>query len=136
MKPEYSRRVERVSFKPVPTDGELKTLSYIALNEPASQRKIARLGEAYRRLKRLEKLNIITRRDKRRTKIVTTTDYFADYLGLSRNITVMKRQLKNILRKMGENPKKLTLFRRLHDSIEPFRHETFETSMIIPLRKI
>ena len=46
LKPEYTRRVKRVSFKPVPTDGELKTLSYIALNQPASQKKIARLGEA------------------------------------------------------------------------------------------
>ena len=104
LKPEYTRRVKRVSFKPVPTEGELKTLSYIALNQPVSQKKIAQVrgSQAYRHLKRLEKLNLITRRDKGRTKIVTTTDYFADCLGLSRNITIMKRQLKNILRKMGE----------------------------------
>lgn len=101
LKPEYTKKVKRLSIRPILTEGPLKTLSYIAYHQPVSQTQVseARGSHAYRHLKQLEK-GFITREDKGRTKIVRTTDYFADYFGFSRNIISMKRQLRKIFRKL------------------------------------
>ncbi len=85
-------------MKPVLTREPLKTLSYIAYHQPVLQKKVAEVrgSHAYRHLRQLEEMNFITREDKGRTKIVKTTDLYADYVGLSRHVGAMKRQLKKI----------------------------------------
>jgi len=41
-------------------------------------------------------LDLIARERAGRTKVIRTTEFFADYFGLSHDIRTMKRQLKNI----------------------------------------
>lgn len=105
LKPEYARRVRRVSFKTVLTEGPLKTLSYVAYHQPVLQTQVAeaRGSHAYSHLKQLEELDLISREDKGRTKIVRTTEHFTDYFGLSRHLGAMKRQLKKIFEKLTED---------------------------------
>ena len=98
VKAEYSHRTRRVSQQPNLTSGPLRTLSYIAYNQPVLQTKVieARGGHAYRHLKLLEENNLILRNGAGRTQIIKTTDYFADYFGLSHDSRALKRQIKKL----------------------------------------
>lgn len=101
VKAEYAHRTRKVSQQPNLTSGPLRTLSYIAYNQPVLQTKVidARGGHAYRHLKLLEENNLIARKEKGRTQIIRTTEYFADYFGLSHDPRALKRQIKNLFKK-------------------------------------
>lgn len=100
LKPDYSKRARRFSMKPLLTSGPLRTLSYVAYNQPVEQKRVAeaRGGQAYRHLRMLDGMGLISRQKKGRATIVQTTPDFADYLGLSRERSSMKRQLRRIFR--------------------------------------
>jgi len=102
LKPKYTQKAGRFSMKPLLTSGPLKTLSYVAYNQPIEQVDVAEVrgSHAYNHLSVLEEMGLITREKKGRTKMVRTTDTFADYLGLSHNKGVMKRQLRKIFKKL------------------------------------
>jgi len=98
LKAEYSPRVQRLAMRPLLTVGPLKTLSYIAYRQPVSQKQVlnVRGHHVYSHLKQLENLGLITREPVGRTKIIRTTQFFADYFGLSHDLRAMKRQLKKV----------------------------------------
>ena len=98
LKAEYTPKVRRLATRPLLSRGPLKTLSYIAYRQPVPQPKVidVRGHHAYGHLKQLEDLDLITRERRGRTKVIRTTEFFADYFGLSHDIRAMKRQLKNI----------------------------------------
>jgi segregation and condensation protein B len=77
-------------------------LSYVAYHQPVEQTDIAeaRGSHAYKHLKELDELGLITREKRGRTRLVRTTPDFADYLGLSHNRGSMKRQLRRMFRKL------------------------------------
>lgn len=102
LKPDFTKQARRFSMKPLLTAGPLRTLSYVAYHQPVEQKQVAeaRGSQAYRHLKSLEQMGLISRaKDGRNTTIRTTTD-FADYLGLSTDRTSMRRQLRSIFRKL------------------------------------
>ncbi|MEM2637174.1 MAG: SMC-Scp complex subunit ScpB [Candidatus Korarchaeota archaeon] len=88
---------------------ELKTLALIALEQPVTQSRLvkARGSHVYSDLKRLEELGFIRREDDNRTKRLWTTDYFADYFGLDRDIKKMKLQFRARLRKWNVDERNL-----------------------------
>lgn len=98
LKAEYTPRVRRLAIRPLLTVGPLKTLSYIAYRQPVPQTQVidVRGHHAYNHLKQLEELGLIHRERAGRTKVIETTEFFADYFGLSHDVRTMKRQLKNI----------------------------------------
>ncbi len=98
LKPAYSHRVQRLALRPLLTIGPLKTLSYIAYRQPVSQKQVlnVRGHHVYSHLKQLEELGLISREGKGRTKIIRSTQFFADYFGLSHDLRGMKRQLKKV----------------------------------------
>lgn len=98
IKAEFSPQIRRVSQQPNLTSGPLRTLSYIAFNQPVLQTKVieARGSHAYRHLKLLEENNLINRKGAGRTQIIKTTEYFADYFGLSHDQRAFKRQIKKL----------------------------------------
>jgi len=98
LKPAYSSRVRRLAIRPLLTVGPLKTLSYIAYRQPVSQKQVlnVRGHHVYSHLKQLEGLGLITRERVGRTKVLRTTQFFADYFGLSHDLRTMKRQLKKV----------------------------------------
>ena len=102
LKTDFIKPASRVSQKPLLTQGPLKTLSYVAYHQPVEQREVAlaRGSQSYRHLKMLEDMGLIKRVKEGRTKIISTTQDFADYLGLSTDRTSMRRQLRSLFRKL------------------------------------
>jgi len=104
LKAEYTGRVRKLAIRPLLTEGPLKTLSYIAYRQPVAQKQVieVRGKHAYKHVKDLLKMGLISREKSGKDFILRTTDFFADYFGLSQNIHVMKRQLRRIFEKRGE----------------------------------
>ncbi|MEM1582235.1 MAG: SMC-Scp complex subunit ScpB [Candidatus Bathyarchaeia archaeon] len=104
LKNECSDKVKRLAIRPLLTAGPLRTLSYIAYKQPITQKKVieVRGRHAYAHIKELAEMGLITRERDSKDIILRTTDYFADYFGLSRNLQVMRRQLKRIFERRGE----------------------------------
>ncbi|MEM3694237.1 MAG: SMC-Scp complex subunit ScpB [Candidatus Bathyarchaeia archaeon] len=95
----YAPRVRRLSIKPLLSSGPLKTLSYIALNQPLTQAELvaARGLKSYEHVRQLEKMGLLVSEPSGRTKVLRTTEIFADYFNLSRDPSVMKRQFRALL---------------------------------------
>lgn len=102
LKPDYTKQARRFSMKPLLTAGPLRTLSYVAYHQPVEQKQVAdaRGSQAYRHLKTLEQMGLISREKEGRNTVVRTTNDFADYLGLSTERTAMRRQLRSIFRRL------------------------------------
>ena len=101
LKTEYTPQVRRLAFRPLLSIGPLKTLSYVAYRQPVSQVLVieVRGGHAYDHLKQLEELDLIVRERAGRSKVLRTTQFFADYFGFSHDLKTMKQQLKNVFEK-------------------------------------
>ena len=104
LKAEYTDKVRKLATKPLLSAGPLKTLSYIAFRQPISQPQViyARGHHAYGHLKQLEGMELIVREGDGRKKIIKTTEFFADFFGLSHDLRAMKRQLKIIFQDFAE----------------------------------
>ena len=102
LKPNFNKQARRFSMKPILTAGPLRTLSYVAYNQPVEQREVAsaRGSQAYKHLRALENMGLISRKKDGRNTLISTTPDFADYLGLSPDRTSMRRQLRSIFRRL------------------------------------
>ena len=100
LKPHYVADVKRLAIRPLLSKGPLKTLAYIAYRQPILQTKVISIrgSHAYNHIKELKTLNLLTTETIGRTKIIRTTDAFADYFNLSHDLPTMKRQLKSIFK--------------------------------------
>lgn len=101
LKTEYTPQVRRLAFRPLLSIGPLKTLSYIAFRQPVAQTQVidVRGHHVYDHLKQLEELDLIARERAGRSKVIRTTEFFADYFGFSHDLKTMKQQLKNVFEK-------------------------------------
>jgi segregation and condensation protein B len=103
LKTDYTKEARKFSIRPLLTVGPLRTLSYIAYNQPIEQREvaIARGSQAYQHIKQLVQMGFIEKeKGKGRTKLLKTTNDFADTLGLSRDRSAMKRQLRSLFHRL------------------------------------
>ncbi len=98
LKAEYTPKVRKLALRPLLTVGPLKTLSYIAFRQPVPQSHVidVRGHHAYQHLRQLEDFGLITREKTGRTKVIRTTEFFADYFSLSHDLRTLKQQLKGI----------------------------------------
>lgn len=73
----------------------LRSLSLIAYKQPISQAMLVkeRGNNAYKHVRELIAKGFITATPTKRTSMLETTTLFADYFGLSRDKTVLKRQI-------------------------------------------
>lgn len=101
LKVEYTPEVRRLALRPLLSVGPLKTLSYVAYRQPVPQTQVigVRGQHAYNHLKQLEDLELITRERAGRSRVIRTTEFFADYFGFSHDLKTMKQQLKNTFEK-------------------------------------
>jgi len=101
LKTEYTPQVRRLAFRPLLSVGPLKTLSYIAFRQPVAQTQVidVRGHHVYDHLKQLEELDLIARERAGRSKVLRTTEFFADYFGFSHDLKTMKQQLKTVFEK-------------------------------------
>ena len=98
LKAEYTSKVRKLATRPLLSAGPLKTLSYIAFRQPIPQTQVidVRGHHSYGHLRELEEMELITREGVGRKKIIRTTQFFADFFGLSHDLRTMKRQLKSV----------------------------------------
>ena len=96
LKPKYVPRVRRLSIRPLLSASPLKTLAYIAYRQPVTQSHVAAIrgSEVYVHIKELRNLGLIVAEKLGKTKVLRTTDIFADYFNLDHNPRLMKQQLK------------------------------------------
>jgi segregation and condensation protein B len=98
VKAEFTPLIKRLVNRPLLSSGPLKTLSYIAYRQPVSQKRVidVRGQHAYGHVKLLKDMGLIVSERSGRSMALKTTDYFADYFGLTHDIASMKRDLKRI----------------------------------------
>src|SRR3990170_3205578 len=105
LKGEFAKHVKKLANRPLLTPGPLRTLSFIALRQPVTQAYVVRVrGKlAYTHVKQLRDMDLITDERIGRTRMLRTTTTFADYFNLSHDVSIMKRELKNVL-ELNEEP--------------------------------
>jgi segregation and condensation protein B len=98
LKTQYVTKVKRLAMRPLLTTGPLKTLAYIAYHQPVIQSHVTALrgSQAYAHIRELKRFGLITTEKLGRTKVIRTSNVFADYFNLSRNPRLLKRQLKSL----------------------------------------
>ena len=98
LKADYTPLVKKLVNRPLLSSGPLKTLSYIAYRQPVSQKRVieVRGQHAYGHVKVLRDMGLIAAERAGRSMTLRTTDYFADYFGLTQDTATMKRELKRI----------------------------------------
>ena len=104
LKPKYVQSVRRLSMRPLLSQSPLKTLSFIAYKQPVTQAHIVavRGSQSYVHIKELRNLRLIKTEKLGKTKIIKTTDVFADYFNLSHDTRLMKRQLKGLFNSVDD----------------------------------
>jgi segregation and condensation protein B len=98
LRAEFTPLVKRLVNRPLLSAGPLKTLSYVAYRQPLSSKRVVdvRGHHAYGHLKVLKEMGLIASERSGRSTVLRTTEYFADYFGLSQDTATMKRELKNV----------------------------------------
>jgi len=97
LKAPYVQVARKFATKPLLSRAALRTLSFIAYFQPLSSRELAlrRSTSAYLHLKELEEVGFVAGERQGRSKAYTTTDRFAEYFRLSRDLSLMKKQLES-----------------------------------------
>ena len=98
VKAEYTHLIQKLVNRPLLSSGPSKTLSYIAIRQPISQKRVidVRGQHAYGHIKELKDRGLIMAEKSGRSMALRTTNDFADYFGLPNDIVEMKRNLKKI----------------------------------------
>ncbi len=98
VKAEFTPLIKKLVNRPLLSSGPLKTLSYIAFRQPITQKRVieVRGQHAYGHVKMLKDMGLIATERVGRSLALKTTDYFADYFGLTQDTSAMKRDLKRI----------------------------------------
>ena len=98
VKADFTPLIKKLVNRPLLSSGPLKTLSYIAWRQPISQKRVidVRGQHAYSHVKELKDMGLIAAERSGRSMALKTTDYFADYFGLTHDASTMKKELKRI----------------------------------------
>ena len=98
VKAEYTPLVKKLVNRPLLSSGPLKTLSYIAYRQPITQKRVieVRGQHAYGHIKMLKDMGLIMTERAGRSLALRTTEYFADYFGLTMDTTGLKKDLRKI----------------------------------------
>jgi segregation and condensation protein B len=98
VKAEFTPLIKKLVNRPLLSSGPLKTLSYIAYRQPITQKRVieVRGQHAYGHVKMLKDMGLIMTERSGRSLALKTTDYFADYFGLTQDTSAMKKDLKKI----------------------------------------
>jgi segregation and condensation protein B len=98
VKAEFTPLIKKLVNRPLLSAGPLKTLSYIAYRQPISQKRVVQVRgqHAYGHVKMLKDMGLIVTERSGRSLALKTTDYFADYFGLTQDTSTLKRDLRKI----------------------------------------
>ncbi len=102
LKPELTPKIASLIPGGLLSYATLKTLVFIALKQPIKQSELVQMRgtHVYEHVRELEEKKFIQVIPEGRTKVLTTTDLFADYFGFDYDKIRMKAQLRWRLRKI------------------------------------
>ncbi len=103
LKPVFPEIIAKLAPPGLLTLGALKTLSLIALKQPIKQNEVIKIrgSHAYKYIHQLEEKGFIESKPEGRSKILKTSQLFADYFGLDYDLKKLKMQLRWKMRKEG-----------------------------------
>ncbi len=98
VKAEFTPLIKKLVNRPLLSSGPLKTLSYIAYRQPITQKRVIQVRgqHAYGHVKLLKDMGLIMSERAGRSLALKTTDYFADYFGLTQDTSTLKKDLRKI----------------------------------------
>ena len=104
LKAEFTPLVKKLVNRPLLSTGPLKTLSYISYRQPISQKRVVdtRGHHVYGHIKLLREMGLIAAERSGRSTILRTTEYFADYFGLSHEVATMKKELARVFEDLSK----------------------------------
>ena len=107
LRADFTPYVRRFVNRPLLSVGPLKTLSYIAYRQPIAQKRVidVRGHHAYNHIKILREMGLVGSERSGRSMVLRTTEYFADYFGLSQDTSSMKRELKHVFEELPKQEK-------------------------------
>ena len=100
LKPNYMPIIRRFAQQPLIHSAALKTLSYIAYEQPVTSKRLVQIrgSQVYTHLKELEHMAFIERENLGRLKVYRITKKFQDYFGIT-DLISMKSKLLAITNK-------------------------------------
>ena len=96
LKGDFTPVARKFATRPLLSKAALRTLSFIAYFQPITSGELVlrRGSTVYQHLKELEEVGFVSGERQGRSKAFRTTGRFAEYFGLSTELTSMKRQLE------------------------------------------
>jgi segregation and condensation protein B len=109
LKPQYGPLVRKFAQHPLVPSAALKTLSYIAYEQPVTSKRLVQIrgSQVYTHLKELEQLQFVEHENLGRLKVYRTTKKFQDYFGIT-DMNAMKSKLVASTNKQPPRPKPAT----------------------------
>jgi segregation and condensation protein B len=94
LRPQYTPLVRKFAQHPLLPSGALKTLSYIAYEQPVTSKRLVQIrgSQVYSHIKVLEQLQFIEHENLGRLKVYRTTPKFQNYFGIT-DINAVKSKL-------------------------------------------
>jgi segregation and condensation protein B len=94
LRPEYTPLVRKFAQHPLLPSGALKTLSYIAYEQPVTSKRLVQIrgSQVYPHIKLLEQMQFVEHENLGRLKVYRTTPKFQNYFGIT-DINTVKSKL-------------------------------------------
>jgi segregation and condensation protein B len=94
LRPEYMPLVRKFAQNPLIPSAALKTLSYIAYEQPVTSKRLVQIrgSQVYSHVKMLEQLQFVEHENLGRLKVYRTTAKFQNYFGIT-DLNAMKSKL-------------------------------------------
>jgi segregation and condensation protein B len=94
IKPEYTPLVRKFAQHPLISSAALKTLSYIAYEQPVTSKRLVQIrgSQVYSHVKLLEQMQFVEHESLGRLKVYRTTPKFQNYFGIT-DMNAMKSKL-------------------------------------------
>jgi segregation and condensation protein B len=94
LRPEYTPLVRKFAQHPLLPQGVLKTLSYIAYEQPVTSKRLVQIrgSQVYSHIKVLEQLQFVEHENLGRLKVYRTTAKFQNYFGIT-DLNAVKSRL-------------------------------------------
>jgi segregation and condensation protein B len=85
LRPEYTPLVRRFAQHPLLPSGALKTLSYVAYEQPVTSKRLVQIrgSQVYLHIKVLEQMQFVEHENLGRLKVYRTTPKFQNYFGIT-----------------------------------------------------
>jgi len=98
LRPEYTPVVRKFAQHPLLSSGALKTLSYIAYEQPVTSKRLVQIrgSQVYSHIKTLEQLQFVEHENLGRLKVYRTTLKFQTYFGITDLSAVRSKLVSNV----------------------------------------